>query len=431
MNKEKKVASPIPHVTLALVSALFFSIITMAFIFELEVVARGVGRVVPISRTQIIQPEFNGKVTTIYVRNGVKVIQGQPLIDLDNTDTLATLNIYKLEKERLLAEHARITALVTSLNLLTLQFKSFKDSALDKFVSTSASERALLTSEANNIQVQYEAVEVQKNDNNNAINIVIANIYHSKKIHLLQNEKIIIAKKLYEKKIWPRTNYLEAQETLLNLERNLNVLELELKQKQQLISIFDNQQLNIVTDQNSQWLQRKSVVEEKLNTITGQVVIEQRKYDASRLISPINGVVHNLKMNTVGGIARASEELMHIIPSNEELEIEAFFSNVDIGFVRLNQHVNIKFEAYPSERYGLMDGIVSDISADALEFAEGEWGFMVKIKPSGNELITGGLVNKIRSGMTAIVDIETEKRLIISYFFAPLIKTLESSLGER
>ena len=113
------------------------------------------------------------------------------------------------------------------------------------------------------------------------------------------------------------------------------------------------------------------------------------------------------------------------------MEIEAIFSNVDVGFVEEGQLARIRFDAFPSERFGAMEGEVSDVSADALEITSNVWGYAVRIAMPSNELVSGSLTNPIRAGMTGEINIITDERRLITYVFAPIVKTLQSALGER
>ena len=130
-------------------------------------------------------------------------------------------------------------------------------------------------------------------------------------------------------------------------------------------------------------------------------------------------------------MARDGEQLLRVVPEDQDVEIEAIFTNNDIGFVEIGQQANINLDAYSSERFGFVTGVVSDVAADSTEAAEGVWAFEVRITPEGSKLTNGSEQFTLRPGMTATVDIITDKRRVISYFFAPLVDTFQAALGER
>jgi hemolysin D len=122
---------------------------------------------------------------------------------------------------------------------------------------------------------------------------------------------------------------------------------------------------------------------------------------------------------------------LHVVRDDQDVEIEAIFTNNDIGFVEIGQQANINLDAYPSERFGFVTGEVFDIAADATEATEGIWTFEVRITPDDKKLTNGTEQLTLRPGMTAAVDITTDKRRLISYFFAPIVDVVQDAREER
>ena len=88
---------------------------------------------------------------------------------------------------------------------------------------------------------------------------------------------------------------------------------------------------------------------------------------ANKIVSPIDGEVQQLAVHTIGGVLQPAQALMVIVPENPKLEVEVLLENKDIGFVREGQSVEIKIDAFPYTKYGLIDGEVSNISRDSLK----------------------------------------------------------------
>ena len=95
------------------------------------------------------------------------------------------------------------------------------------------------------------------------------------------------------------------------------------------------------------------------------------------------------------------------------------------------KQANINLGAYPSERFGFLTGIVADVAADSTEATKGVWSFEVRITHQENKLMSGSDQFGLRPSMTTSVDIATDKRRLISYFFAPIVDAVFSALGER
>lgn len=97
----------------------------------------------------------------------------------------------------------------------------------------------------------------------------------------------------------------------------------------------------------------------------------------------------------------------------------------------IGQRANIRLDAFPSERFGFVPGAVSDVAADSTEIKDGSWGYSVRVNPDRLFLGAGSVRHQLRPGMTAKIDVITDERRIISYFFAPIVETVQDALSER
>jgi hemolysin D len=97
----------------------------------------------------------------------------------------------------------------------------------------------------------------------------------------------------------------------------------------------------------------------------------------------VSGIVQDLAIHTVGGVVTSAQELMKIVPENQTLEVEAWLENQDIGFVETAQPAEIKIHTFPFTKYGVIDGAIEKISADAI--ADEQQGLIYKTTVSMNE----------------------------------------------
>ena len=160
-------------------------------------------------------------------------------------------------------------------------------------------------------------------------------------------------------------------------------------------------------------------------------ILVSRRLASTNLTAPTAGVVDQLSMFTIGGVAEAGTELLRVVPTEIAVEIEETFSNADIGFLAEGQQANIRLDAYPSERFGFLKAGVTDIAADSAEVADKQWAYIVRISPDQAFLTAGTDRFSLRPGMTATIDVTTDERRIISYFFAPIVRTIQDAMGER
>lgn len=433
-----RVASPTLHVTILFTISVFLAILVMSFIFKVEVVARGQGRVVPISRVQVIQPEFSGRIAAIHVQNGVTVAKGDILIELDPTEATAELGKVQAEQVRLTIERARIDAMVAAL-ALEPQSEDFIATARSKFILPeifashpfAVDQRHLLDTELEDYLASLSQLAAREEANRKSEAVTSANIDRLAATMEIQAERLHNAEQLLQQGTTSRAAFLDVQQTFTELERQRDVYLAELEQKAAERTSLESERRRTLADLQNNLALRKAEVEARLATLTEEAKTASRRLASTKLLAPTAGVVDKLSVFTIGGIAVAGTELLRVVPTEIAVEIEGSFSNADIGFLALGQQANIRLDAYPSERFGFLKARVTDIAADSAEVADKQWAYIVRITPEQAFLTTGGDRFALRPGMTATIDVATDERRIISYFFSPIVRTIQDAMGER
>lgn len=159
----------------------------------------------------------------------------------------------------------------------------------------------------------------------------------------------------------------------------------------------------------------------KAQTRTGQ-----RSLKAS-----IDGVVQQLSVHTIGGVVTPAQELMVIVPKEDQLEVEAWVENKDIGFVDPHQFAEIKVDAFPFTRYGTIDGEIASLSTDAVPLENVGHVYAARVTMARSDVVVGNKVVKLSPGMTVTVEIKTGKRRLIEYFLSPILRGFRETARER
>jgi hemolysin D len=170
------------------------------------------------------------------------------------------------------------------------------------------------------------------------------------------------------------------------------------------------------------------------------------------LTSPVDGVVQQLAVHTVGGVVTPAQQLAVVVPSDATLEVEAMISNRDIGFVHVGEDAKIKVDTFNFTRYGLLHGRVLSVSQDAIvhevptekakDNADGAESS--SSEPKGQELtyaarvgldrtqiqVDGALAN-LTAGMAVTVEVKTGSRSPMSYLLSPVVRYIHESMHER
>jgi adhesin transport system membrane fusion protein len=175
--------------------------------------------------------------------------------------------------------------------------------------------------------------------------------------------------------------------------------------------------------------------QEDLSTQSEQLKDRSQVLDHTELTAPVDAIVNNIRINTLGGVVRSGETVMELLPSGDDLIVEAKIPPSDIAFVALGQLTSIKLDAYDSSIYGSMRGEVSYISPDVLieETKQGSASYYrVRVSVTGKEFngVKADAI-RLRPGLTATVEIKALDRTVLSYLTKPITKALSQSMGER
>jgi len=428
--------SPTLRLTIWVFLLMFVSFVVGSVVFKTEIIATGQGRIVPVARVQTIQSRFQGKVAAINVREGQRVSQGDALINLEDTGARSlvdqfTANLRAFEQDYLAAQ-----AILTPLSRVDPASPIFVSSGLERLSgqpytasdATSALVRATLVSISDDVAQLDSALRKTES----AESVSQARLANADADYRIVADKFKSYDALEKQGVISRADYFDRLREVTVVEGEVNIASKTLqqlaaekdeirKQRQKVISaglVTYQKQLNDTTTAMARAAAELKAAKQNLASMT--------------LVSPVDGIVENLSVSTIGGFLDEGTPTMTIVPQDSPLELEALFDNSDIGFLRSGQRAYVKLAAFPAERFGALAAEVTGVGADARQNADqSNWVYAVRLKLDKPAMQIDGRPIRLASGMTASVDIVTGERRLISYFFSPLIKTFQDSLHER
>ncbi|MCW2483117.1 HlyD family type I secretion periplasmic adaptor subunit, partial [Candidatus Symbiopectobacterium sp. NZEC135] len=168
-----------------------------------------------------------------------------------------------------------------------------------------------------------------------------------------------------------------------------------------------------------------------LNKIAATGKALEDRVNRTLVVSPVKGIVQQMMVNTIGGVIQPGNDIVEIVPLDENLLVEAKISPRDIAFLHAGQNAIIKLTAYDYTIYGGLKGKVEQISPDTMTDKEGNSFYIVRLRTDKNYLGTEDKPLVIIPGMVASVDIITGKKTILSYLLKPIIRANAEALRER
>ena len=375
--------------TIGLLTLLVVAFVVWAYFSNVEEVTRGQGSVIPSSREQVIQSLDPGVLAALTVKEGDLVEAGQVLVRLDTARSSA---VYRETRNKVDALRATAARLRSEAHGVPLRFE--KDTPAEL--------------------VQRETAAYQSRVR--AVNESVQGLRESKR---LLDREIAITEPMAAKGV-------VSEVEILRMKRQANELQLQITERRN----------KFQSDANTELVRVEAELAQSEETMAARADPVTR----SEIKAPLRGVVKNIRINTVGGVIGAGQDIMEIVPVEGPLLVEAYIRPQDVAFIKPNDEALVKLTAYDYSLYGGLDGVVTLISPDTLQdnrrpselkLNPDESYYRVIVETRDNQLNDkNGKPLPIIPGMIASVDIKTGEKTVFQYLTKPITR-LKQALRER
>lgn len=362
-----------------------------ASFFELDEITRGQGKVIPSSREQVIQSLDSGVMSEMFVREGSVVEKDQILLRIDDARSGA---VYREAQEKFLA-----------LLALAARLKAEAYGTALVFPDELKSEPALMRQEMQ----AFNARKLALSESLRAVDASLASV----------TRELTITEPMVRQGVMSEVE-------LLRLKR----------QQSELMGQRAERQNRYLTDANNELVRVSSELSQTKESATAR----EDAFRRTTIRSPMKGVVKNVQITTVGGVVQAGQSILEIVPTEDEMLVEAYVKPSEVAFLKVGQAAVVKLTAYDFNKYGGLDGVLEHLSPDTLrdekqrkpgnpvELEEGLYRIIIRVKPSSE--LRNGLRLAPSPGMTASVEIRTGHKTVLEYIFRPL-QNVSQALRER
>ncbi|WP_342250909.1 HlyD family type I secretion periplasmic adaptor subunit [Sphingomonas sp. OTU376] len=423
----EKPPSPGLRWLMLLLCSLFGVALLWSWVGKVDTVAVATGKVVPSAKIKIIQPIEIGAVRAIHVRNGQRVKRGQLLIELD--PTLAGADDAQASQGLLSARltQARSDALVRYLATGHLAYVPPEGTPAAVAATQAGLARAAVA------EYQAERASLQEARAQSSADLAAANAELAKLLQTLPlvDQQLEGRRTLTDKGYYSRLKLLEYEQLRVEHVQNIAVQRSTAAKARAAIANTDAQIARLRETFGKAAFSDLSEAEDKGAVASEEIRKTLRRRQYQELRSPVDGVVQQLAIHTVGGVVQPAQPLLVIVPSADEVEVEAQILNRDIGFIREGQPVRVKLEAFPFTDYGLIDGEVASISRDAIEDEKRGLIYAVRVRLKRRTIAIGGREMPIGPGLAVQAEIRTGERRIIQYLLSPIAETIDEAGRER
>ncbi len=418
-------ASPLGR-TMTITIAAFFTIATLWAVFgEVDIIATSQGKIIPSARVKVIQPLENGAILAIHVDDGQRVKKGDVLIEFKPTGALADVD--RLSKEYL-ASQVETSRLVALLEENPEQAFKPPVGATKELVEL---HHIFMVSQWLEHQSKQAALKSDLVRRWAEANTTQAEINRLETILPMIRERVDSRKSLVAKKYAARIDLLELQERLLEQEGQLAVELRRFEEAEASTAAAESQLKQSEAEFRRTILSQLTEAHQRGDSLEQELIKAEERKSQMTLVAPVDGVVQQLAVHTVGGVVTAAQQLMVVVPANTPLEVEARVLNKDIGFVQEGQIAEIKVDSFPFTKYGIIDGKVITVSKDAVENEKEGLIYPARVAMARTTMLVGKKWVNLSPGMSITLEIKTGKRKLIEYLLAPLQEYQSEAMRER
>lgn len=394
-------------------------------IAELDISVNATGSVVPSSKVQQIQSLEGGIVREIAVHVGQEVKEGDLLLRLEDMAFNSELGELKHNYWGQLAALARLDA---EMNERDPVFSREVMSNAPEIVSR---ERQLWISRKKERRAMLDAARGQIDQRRQELAETRSRVASLKASVSIAEEQMTIEKQLFDTGAGSRADFLRAKQEVTRTRGELSSASINVSRLNASVREAQARRAEIETRFKSEVNQLRSQYSTETAAMTEAMSGKKDKVTRRDLFAPMDGVVNRLLVSTVGGVAKAGETIMEIVPVDDNLMIAAKVDPKDIAFIRPGQDAQVRITAYDSSIYGALKGKVERIGVDAVLDEKKNAYFEVYLKTDSGYTAANGQQLRISPGMMTETSISTGERTLLEYLLKPIVKTFNVALTER
>jgi hemolysin D len=429
--------SPLGRMVLWTVLALVGGTLLWAALGKLDIVAVAEGKLVPMSYVKIVQPSEQGVVKEILVQEGEQVREGQVLIRMDTALSEAEGRALTSDYETKRITLRRIDAQLAGQPLIRT-----KQDPAPIYPQAQAQYVANVQAYRNALAQEKSVLEKAQHD------LAAAKEVQTKLTqtlpHFREQEKAF--EKLAADGFAGRLMFTDKQRERIEREQDLKSQEFIIQSAQSTIDQSEKRAAQITADYRRQLQAERLEVAPQAERLHQEMAKQQHRHQLLELRAPQAGTVKDLATHTPGTVAAPGTILMTLVPKDETLRAEVWVSNDDVGFVRPKQGAKLKLAAFQFQKYGMIDGDVVQVSADATESPNanvrsdaltgrdrptGPLAFRALIDLKQQHLAADGERYSLAPGMQVISEIKLGERSVLEYLLSPVQKAFHEAARER
>ncbi|HVJ43495.1 MAG TPA: HlyD family type I secretion periplasmic adaptor subunit [Dongiaceae bacterium] len=447
--------SPVGRAIGLTIMAVAVVVVLWAALSNVDIIATTTGRIIPQGKTKVVQPLDTGIVSSIRVNDGDRVKAGDVLIELNTTQALADRDRFQRDLLQARLNLARLHGLAAAIagNSADPGKLALVDPPGDASPSDVELAQAAMRAEAANQAAKLSDLDQQiMAKKAEAAEAQATADKLSASLPMVQSQEEI-RRQLRDMQFGNKLAWYQANQALIEQQHDIGVLGRRKESAEAAQSALLQQRAATVAEYQMNVLSDLDKTRAQASELQAELAKSQQRLSEGVLTAPIDGTVQQLAIHTIGGVVTPAEPLLVIVPNEGRLMIEATVQNRDVGFIHAGQAVRIKVETFNFTRYGLIDGVVMNVTRDVVGAgnndkrtdrdktqdagqdvgaeADSGPGYIAHITLARDWIMTEMGKVPLSPGMAVTAEIQTGQRRVIDYVLSPLVRHVSESLHER
>ncbi|MDG1676487.1 MAG: HlyD family type I secretion periplasmic adaptor subunit [Paracoccaceae bacterium] len=393
---------------------------------QLDLITRGEGRLIAEGQNKLVQAPDGGIVTKIFVNEGDIVSNNQLLAVINSTAAEGSLKEIKAKKNSLLAKLVRLDAELknSSKNQLAKSLDGFAENVRE-------SQLALFLANRSNLRSLLFSIESERDQLEKSLATIKEQLSGAKELLILVNEENKELSPLIKAGALGASEKFRLKRERAQLTSEIHVLEAKvletdagyLKLEAEIEALQSGYERNIFEE-------RATYVNE-LSEIDTRIPLLEQKLKQTEIRSPSDGIINSLPVSDEETVIKTGEIIAEIVPSADDLIVEAFIDPKDIAKIEVGQKARVSLTAYDAAKYGYLTGRLLKVSADAVYREEKQsYMYAIEVELIDNLIDSIGDTVPLNPGMIAQVDIIRGQQTVLEYFWQPIAKLKDDAFRQ-
>jgi adhesin transport system membrane fusion protein len=393
---------------------------------QLDLITRGEGRLIAEGQNKLVQAPDGGIVTKIFVNEGDIVSNNQLLAVINSTAAEGSLKEIKAKKNSLLAKLVRLDAELknSTKNQLAKSLDGFAENVRE-------SQLALFLANRSNLRSLLFSIESERDQLEKSLATIKEQLSGAKELLILVNEENKELSPLIKAGALGASEKFRLKRERAQLTSEIHVLEAKvletdagyLKLEAEIEALQSGYERNIFEE-------RATYVNE-LSEIDARIPLLEQKLKQTEIRSPSDGIINSLPVSDEETVIKTGEIIAEIVPSADDLIVEAFIDPKDIAKIEVGQKARVSLTAYDAAKYGYLTGRLLKVSADAVYREEKQsYMYAIEVELIDNLIDSIGDTVPLNPGMIAQVDIIRGQQTVLEYFWQPIAKLKDDAFRQ-